>query len=203
MGTDVVLSGKMALGESVQVWHHATVGFAFERKMSPCELTTDRRGANVTSLGNRSVISPYALVERGASIGDEVKITEFSRVGSSTFIGDRSIIEYGAKIYDCVSVGKDSVVGGFSCNDSKIGDRTTMMGILLHRYPRTLTSGDWENTLDRPPAPSIGNDVFVGFDTLVIGGVRIGDGARIGAGAIITRNVDKGSTFPNGYVSKK
>ena len=36
---------------------------------------------------------------------------------------------------------------------------------------------------------SIGNDVWIGCNTLIIGGVTIGDGAIIGAGARISRNV--------------
>ena len=35
----------------------------------------------------------------------------------------------------------------------------------------------------------IGNDVWVGFDAIIMAGVVIGDGAVIGAGSIVTKNV--------------
>lgn len=36
---------------------------------------------------------------------------------------------------------------------------------------------------------SVGNDVWIGCNVTVIGGVKIGNGAVIGAGAVVTRNV--------------
>ena len=36
----------------------------------------------------------------------------------------------------------------------------------------------------------IGNDVWLGHRSIVLGGVSIGDGAVVGAGAVVTRNVD-------------
>ena len=35
----------------------------------------------------------------------------------------------------------------------------------------------------------IGNDVWIGMDAMILGGVRIGNGAVVGAGAVVTKNV--------------
>lgn len=40
---------------------------------------------------------------------------------------------------------------------------------------------------------TIGNDCFLGQRAVVLGGVRIGDGATIGAGAVVTRDVPAGA----------
>lgn len=42
--------------------------------------------------------------------------------------------------------------------------------------------------------PVVGNDVQFGAGAIVIGPVRIGDGARIGPGAVVSRNVPAGAT---------
>ena len=42
--------------------------------------------------------------------------------------------------------------------------------------------------------PVVGNNVHLGAGATVIGPVRIGDGARIGPGAIVSRNVPAGAT---------
>jgi serine O-acetyltransferase len=41
--------------------------------------------------------------------------------------------------------------------------------------------------------PQVGNDVLLGAGATVLGSVRIGDGARIGAGSLVVRDVPAGA----------
>ncbi|KAA5834275.1 CatB-related O-acetyltransferase [Saccharopolyspora hirsuta] len=63
-------------------------------------------------------------------------------------------------------------------------------------YPFTLFGGDWaEATLDIAAAlpgkgdTVVGNDVWIGRDATVMPGVRIGDGAVIATGAVVTSDI--------------
>lgn len=63
-------------------------------------------------------------------------------------------------------------------------------------FPFTIFGGEWaERTLDVVTAlPSrgdtvVGNDVWFGYQALVMPGVRIGDGAVVAAGAVVTADV--------------
>ena len=47
---------------------------------------------------------------------------------------------------------------------------------------------------NRGRSPTLGNDIFVGSGAKVIGGVQVGDGARIGANAVVTKDVPAGVT---------
>jgi len=43
-------------------------------------------------------------------------------------------------------------------------------------------------------SPQLGNNVMVGASAILLGGITIGDGASIGAGAIVTKDVPSGGT---------
>ena len=47
-----------------------------------------------------------------------------------------------------------------------------------------------KNPVDGRTCVFIGNDVWIGCDVTLLGGVRIGDGAVIAAGAVVTRDVE-------------
>ena len=47
--------------------------------------------------------------------------------------------------------------------------------------------------------PTIGNNVYVGTHALIIGNIKIGDNSIIGAGAIVTKNVESNSVMCNSY----
>jgi virginiamycin A acetyltransferase len=63
-------------------------------------------------------------------------------------------------------------------------------------FPFTIFGGDWgERTLDIAlDIPSrgdtvVGNDVWIGYRAIIMPGVRIGDGAIIATGAVVTKDV--------------
>jgi len=65
----------------------------------------------------------------------------------------------------------------------KIGDRVGMMqGVAIATTP------------DRPGVPEIGNDVLIGIGAVLIGPIKIGDGARIAPNSLVMRDVPAGAT---------
>ncbi len=67
--------------------------------------------------------------------------------------------------------------------DAIVGDR---VGIMQHVVIGT--------TPDRPGAPVIGNDVFIGAGAKILGPVKIGDRARIAASSLVVADVPEGCT---------
>ncbi|MFA9440470.1 Vat family streptogramin A O-acetyltransferase [Uliginosibacterium sp. sgz301328] len=62
-------------------------------------------------------------------------------------------------------------------------------------YPFQIFGNGWEKVM---PAPSdlpykgdtlVGNDVWIGYDALIMPGVKIGNGAIVSAGAVVTKDV--------------
>ncbi|KAA0690874.1 antibiotic acetyltransferase [Halopseudomonas laoshanensis] len=46
-----------------------------------------------------------------------------------------------------------------------------------------------EHPLELVPKATIGNDVWIGRSAIILSGVSVGDGAVVGAGSIVTKNV--------------
>ena len=57
-----------------------------------------------------------------------------------------------------------------------------------------VTVGSNEKEPIEESAPIIGKNVYVGAGAILIGSIHVGDGARIGAGAVVTRDVPPGAT---------
>lgn len=59
-------------------------------------------------------------------------------------------------------------------------------------YPFSIFGGDWANYEPEYPNKGdtiVGHDVWFGYNSMIMPGVKIGNGAIIGAGAIVTKDV--------------
>lgn len=62
-------------------------------------------------------------------------------------------------------------------------------------YPFAIFGHDWQEAMKGKTYPTkgdtvIGNDVWIGYKATIMAGVKIGDGAIIGAHAVVTRDVE-------------
>ena len=115
-------------------------------------------------IGDNSRIGPYVEIQRGVTIGANCKIQS------------HSFICTGVNIEDDVFVGH----GVLFVNDKF--PRATADG-------RLQDEGDWElltTTVER--------GATLGSGAVVLGGIRIGRDALVGAGAVVTRDVEPGLT---------
>jgi serine O-acetyltransferase len=68
--------------------------------------------------------------------------------------------------------------------DAHIGSNVTLFnGVVIGRKDTISPSGR------ETQYPFIGDDVWIGPHAIVIGGIRIGDGAIVGAGSVVTKDV--------------
>ena len=62
-------------------------------------------------------------------------------------------------------------------------------------YPFSIFGNGWEQVMPKPEElpykgdTVVGNDVWIGYRALILPGVRIGNGAIVAAGAVVTRDV--------------
>jgi len=120
-----------------------------------------------------------ASVMEGAVLEDEVQIGPFARLRRGAHLANRVHMGNFGEVKDSylapgVKVGHFSYIG-----NAKIG-RDTNIGA------GTITC-NFDGEKKHPT--EIGEDVFIGSDTMLVAPVKVGDGARTGAGAVVTKDI--------------
>jgi bifunctional UDP-N-acetylglucosamine pyrophosphorylase/glucosamine-1-phosphate N-acetyltransferase len=118
-----------------------------------------------STVGNEAKIGPFAHLRPGCEIGEDVHIGNFVEVKKS-------------KLHKGVKAGHLAYLG-----DAEIGEQTNIgAGVITCNY-------DGVNK----HVTRIGKDTFIGSDATLVAPVSVDDGAYIGAGSCITKNVPAGA----------
>lgn len=113
-------------------------------------------------------------------------------IGFGSYIGDDCVIE--AKIGKFCSIShKVAIVSGNHPTNTFVSTSPSFYSIDKKNGLTYVTEQRFEEKkyADRADKHSviIGNDVWIGYGAIIMGGVTIGDGSIIGAGAIVKNNV--------------
>jgi bifunctional UDP-N-acetylglucosamine pyrophosphorylase/glucosamine-1-phosphate N-acetyltransferase len=155
----VMITGKTKIGENCKIEAH-------------CQIVSSQIGDSVevrwgsilenAKVGKKCLVGPYARLRPDSVVGDESHIGNFVEIKKST-LGMR------------VKANHLSYIG-----DAEIGDDTNIgCGTITCNF-----------AVDRKKYKTvIGKNVFVGSDSQFVAPVKIGDGAIIGSGSTITKDV--------------
>jgi acetyltransferase-like isoleucine patch superfamily enzyme len=134
-------------------------------------------------------ISKLALVNQQSEISKRARINRFvkvvnSQIGKYTYVGSGSEIIY-AEIGKFCSIARDCNIGLATHTLKNISTCP------IFTEKKNGTGYRWSNTTlkEEPAKVKIGNDVWIGTGAIVLGGVNIGNGAVIAAGAVVTKDV--------------
>jgi bifunctional UDP-N-acetylglucosamine pyrophosphorylase / glucosamine-1-phosphate N-acetyltransferase len=134
-------------------------------------------GEKVT-IDDGAVIHSFCHIA-GAHVGKGVSVGPFARLRSGTRLGD------GARIGNFVEVKETVVEAGAKANHlSYIGD--AFVGANANVGAGTITCNYDGAAKHRT---EIGKDAFIGSNSALVAPVKIGDGAYVGSGSVITQNV--------------
>ena len=115
-------------------------------------------------VGARAVVGPYARLRPGAELGNDAKIGNFVEVKAAE-IGEGAKVNHLSYIGDAeIGEGSNIGAGTITCNYD---------GVFKHRT-------------------TVGRDVFIGSNTMLVAPVTVGDGAMTGSGSVITSDVPAG-----------
>lgn len=123
------------------------------------------------------------------------KLRSFSAKGFLEYVGNNVNIEKGAQITSLMSVGDNSGVGINAKMHGKVTiGKNVMMGpdciiyTINHAYDQ-IDKPMCEQGFSTMRPVTIGDDVWIGGRVIILPGLTIGNGAIIGAGAVVTKDV--------------
>ena len=143
--------------------------------MPSARIRNIRGDARHIKVGNHTIVAGELLVfPHGGDIeiGEWCYIGEGARVWSSgsVHIGDRVLISHNVNIFDSLTHPLNAQLR-----------HAQFKAIIQTGHPRSLDLGE------RPV--TVGNDVWIGANACVLRGVTLGEGAIIGASAVVTHDI--------------
>src|SRR5947207_3851102 len=186
LGQNVVVYPGTVIGEGCKIGDHAVLGK--QPSLSP-RSTAKREPLPPLELGPGTIVSTGAVVFAG------------SKVGARCILGDQSCIRERVTIGDDVVLGRGSLVE----NDTTIGALTKIQAdAYITAYstlednvfiaPCVVTTNDnfmgrTERRHELMAGPTIRRGARIGGGAVLCPGVEIGEEAFVGAGAVVTKDV--------------
>jgi bifunctional UDP-N-acetylglucosamine pyrophosphorylase/glucosamine-1-phosphate N-acetyltransferase len=171
-----------------------TVEIAPDTTILPFSVITGR-----SVIGSGCQIGPHAVLHdalianhvelrsstvTGSSVGEGTRVGPYAHLRGNTRIGSNVHVGTSAELKNS-AVGSGSNVAHFSyIGDTTIGEHTNIGA-------GTITA-NYDGTAKHPTR--IGDNAFIGSDSVLIAPVTVGDRARTGAGAVVNRDVEPGTT---------
>lgn len=152
--------------------------------------------AHDTALGRDVVIEPNVVFGPGVSVADGAVIRAFSHLEGATVdqgatigpyarLRPGAVIGQGARVGNFVEVKKATLEAGAKANHlSYIGDARVGAAANVGAGTITCNYDGFDKHLT-----DIGAGAFIGSNTALVAPVKVGDGAIVGAGSVVTRDV--------------
>jgi acetyltransferase-like isoleucine patch superfamily enzyme len=146
------------------------------------------KGVNALQIGRQCKIHDHASIDasrsRGVVLGDQVTLNRYACVQGGAA---------GVRLGHRVEINNFSILNGTGGVD--IGDDTLIgPGARIISYQHRFVAGQTIRSQATDGRPiHIGRDCWIGANAVILAGVRIGDGAVVAAGAVVTRDVPEGA----------
>jgi bifunctional UDP-N-acetylglucosamine pyrophosphorylase/glucosamine-1-phosphate N-acetyltransferase len=173
---DLMLDG-VTITDPATTWVDATVEVEPDATI---EAYTRLRGT--TTVASGAVVGPFAEVV-DAVVGPDAKVGPFAYLRPGAVLGPRSKAGTYVEIKGS-TIGADSKVPHLSyVGDATVGERTNIGAATV------FVNYDGQ----AKHQTTVGDDVRIGSDTMLVAPVTIGDGAYTAAGSVITKDVPAGA----------
>ena len=144
-----------------------------------------------TVIGDNAIIRSHTVIYAGNKIGNnfqtgnKANIRELNIIGNNVSIGTLSVVEHNIRIEDDVRIHTQVFIPEYTILENKcwIGPNVVITNA---KYPKS------PNVKNELKGPHIKKNAIIGANSTLLPAVTIGEQAFIGAGSVVTRNIEKG-----------
>jgi acetyltransferase-like isoleucine patch superfamily enzyme len=184
--TAIVHPGTV-LGEGVKVLEHAVVG---KQPSLSSRSTAKRDPLEPTVIGEGTIVSTGAVVFAGTKIGARVILGDQSCVRERVVVGDDVVIGRGSLVENDTTIGALTKIQA----DAYITAYSTLEEHVFIA-PCVVTTNDnfmgrTERRHELVKGPTIRRGARIGGGAILLPGIEIGEEAFVGAGAVVTKDVE-------------
>jgi len=122
------------------------------------------------NIGKETTVWQFAVILGGAVIGNNCNINCHTFIENDVRLGDRVTIKSGVFLWDGIEIEDDVFIGP---NATFVNDKYPKSKVYPESFQKT----------------KICKGASVGANATILGGILIGEGAMIGAGSVVTKDV--------------
>ncbi len=187
----VVIEPGVEIGVGTEVLPGSYIG---RRPRAVGSIVRDPTYRETTSVGAGCSIGANAVIYYDVEIGDDTLIgdaaslRETARVGTGCVIGRAVVLDRDVEVGDRTKINFASSLA----SKARIGKGVFIAQHVITTNDNALGRHGWNDELIA--GPTIEDDAMIGANATFLPGVRVGAGATVGAGSVVTKDVAPGAT---------
>lgn len=187
----VVIEADVQIGDGVEIFPGAYIGKLPKGAGALARIPEIKGG---TFIGANSSVGPHVVIYQDVQIGencligDAASIREACRIGKAVVVGRHVTLNYAVVLHDRVKIMDHSWLGG----NQAIGEGAFISGLVGMTNDNAMGREGYDES--QILGPSVGANARIGAGAQILPNIKIGDGAIVAAGAVVTHDVDIAQT---------
>ena len=187
--------GSNMIAKTAQIYPNVRLGKGICIE-SFCVIGAASKNSNgkVTAIGNNALIRSHTVIYAGNRIGNNfqagngVNIREFNVIGNNVSIGTHSIIEHHVIMESGVRIHSNVFVPEFTVlkKNSWLGPNVVITNAKYPKHPQAKK---------KLKGATVEENAKIGANSTLLPGVIIGKNSLVGAGSLVTKNIEPDSIY--------
>ncbi|MCD6340850.1 MAG: N-acetyltransferase [Desulfurococcales archaeon] len=188
-----IILGNTEVNEGTMIFPCVVIGFPTRAKLKNAMVAFSANSIEITELdklssgsrlGKNNIIRSSSILYEEVELGDNIELGHHVMIREQTKIGENTLVGSGTIIDGKCIIGKNvSIQSGVYIPTGTVIGNNVFLG------PRVVITNDKYPASRRLVTTVIEDNAVVGANAILIAGVRVGEGAVIGAGSVVTRDV--------------